>query len=162
MTQENMDRQLYMKNIQKGLDGYSMENIKESEKDFGLFLLETSNMDKTAEQIFIEYKKRWNIETFYNYMDNSLDFNALYQQDYYSTQGLSFIIQIAGMIYSQAKKELKSKRTSLKDVLNELSGIKLVQVNDKWLVKNYTKQQKSLYKKLGLIISVVFSPASPT
>lgn len=162
MTQENMDRQLYMKNIQKGLDGYSMENIKESEKDFGLFLLETSNMDKTAEQIFIEYKKRWNIETFYNYIDNSLDFNALYQQDYYSTQGLSFIIQIAGMIYSQAKKELKSKQRSLKDVLNELSGIKLVQANNKWLVRNYTKQQKSLCKKLGLIIPEVFSPASPT
>jgi hypothetical protein len=66
------------------------------------------------------------------------------------------------MIYSQAKKELKSKQRSLKDVLNELSGIKLVQVNDKWLVRNYTKQQKNLCKKLGLIIPEVFSPASPT
>ena len=154
MTRESLDRQLYMQNIQKGLDGYSMENIKESEKDFGLFVkdfglfvLETSNMNKTAEQVFVEYKKRWNIETFYNYIDNSLDFNALYQQDYYSTQGLSFIIQIAGMIYSQINKELKSKRMLFKDILNELRGIKLIQANDRWLVRNYTKQRKILCKK---------------
>ena len=162
MSRESMDRQLYMQNIQKGLDGYSMENIKESEKDFGLFVLETSNMNKTAEQVFVEYKKRRNIETFYNYIDNSLDFNALYQQDYYSTQGLSFIIQIAGMIYSQINKELKSKRMSFKDILNELRGIKLIQANDRWLVRNYTKQRKILCKKLGLIIPEVFTPASTT
>jgi len=43
------------------------------------------------------------IETFYDYIDNTLDFNALYQQDYCPMQGLNFIMQIAGMIFNDLK-----------------------------------------------------------
>ncbi|MBR6343357.1 MAG: hypothetical protein IKR65_05565, partial [Selenomonadaceae bacterium] len=40
----------------------------------------------------------------YNYVRNDADFNALYQQDYFCMQGLSFIVTVAGMIYHDIKR----------------------------------------------------------
>ena len=57
------------------VNGYTQEWLLESEKDFGLFLLETNELKKSARDVFCDYKSRWGIETFYNYIDNNLDFN---------------------------------------------------------------------------------------
>ena len=102
-TRQAAERKTYAENLKAGKKKFTEKGLLESESDFGLFLLETSNMEKTPRELFSDYKSRWKIETFYNYVDNIVDFNALYQQDYCRTQGLSFIIQVAGMIYHELK-----------------------------------------------------------
>ena len=49
---------------------------------FGVYVLQ-SNAAMTAEEVFSNYKKRWGIETFYQYLKNYADFNDLMIQDYY-------------------------------------------------------------------------------
>ena len=131
-----------------------------SEKDFGLFLLETSDIEKTPQEIFCDYKSRWKIETFYNYVDNIVDFNSLYQQDYCRTQGLAFIIQIAGMIYHELKDVADQHNLSVKTVMKALKGIKLSKEKNFWKIKNAVKPKRVIAENLGVNLAPsIISPA---
>ena len=159
-TRQSAERKTYVKNMQEGKKGYSEEGLMESEKDFGLFLLETSDTNKNAREIFCDYKSRWGIETFYNYVDNIVDFNALYQQDYCKTQGLSFVIQIAGMIFKEVKEIVESTKNSAKSSMRILKGLKLSKEKGVWKMKNATKEKRSLAEKTGITLTPnITSPA---
>ena len=142
--------------------GYTQDGLLECEKDFGLFMLETNNLEKTAQEIFCDYKSRWGIETFYNYIDNTLDFNALYQKDYCSTQGLGFIIQISGMIFHDLQRKLSEKGLSVKDTMFTLKGLKVIKERDRYIVRNDNKQRRQLCEKLELNLSKHGIVNSPT
>ena len=161
-TRQSSERQTYIKKIAAKEKGYTQEGLLESEKDFGLFLLETNDLKKKPREVFCDYKSRWNIETFYNYIDNTLDFNALYQKDYCSTQGLGFIVQVAGMIFHDIQKKLKAEVLSVKEAMLILRGLKLVKERDRFVVRNYNKQRRQLCEKLGLNVSKHDVNSSPT
>ena len=91
-TRAGAERQDYIKAMAAGKKGYTEEGLLENKQYFGLFLLETNDFNLDAETVFCHYKDRWSIETYYNYVRNDVDFNALYQQDYFCMQGVSFII----------------------------------------------------------------------
>lgn len=146
-TREAAERKTYCEKIKNGVKGYTEAGMIESEKDFGLFILETTEQ-YTAQEIFTGYKGRWGIETYYNYVDNIMDFNALYQQDYCKTQGVGFVVQIAGSIFSEIKKDLAEHNETVKKVVEELKGIKSVKENGRWTVRNLTKPRKTLADKL--------------
>lgn len=151
-TRASAERQTYIKKITERKRGYSEKGLEESEKDFGLFMLETSDKEKTARKVFTDYKSRWKIETFYEYVDNSLDFNTLYQQDYCRMQGLSFIVHVAGMIYHDLRKVTDPKKLRLRDVMNELKGIKASKERGRWVVRNDTKHKRDVCEQLGLLL----------
>jgi len=155
-TRQSAERASYIKKIGEHAKGYTMEGLSENEKGFGLFLIETSDMRKDAKQVFYDYKSRWGIETFYDYIDNTLDFNALYQQDYCRMQGLSFIMQIAGMIFHDLKDITDKNRISLTDTMFILKGIKVVKERKRWMVRNVNKERRVLCEKLGLELPVIF------
>ena len=90
---------------------------------------------------------------FYNYIDNTLDFNALYQKDYCSMQGVGFIVQIAGMIFHDLQRILKEKNLSVKDTMFTLKGLKVIKERDRYVVRNDNKQRKLLCEKIGLNLS---------
>ena len=161
-TRQSSERQTYIKKIAAKEKGYTQEGLLESEKDFGLFLLETNDLKKKPREVFCDYKSRWNIETFFNYIDNTLDFNALYQKDYCSTQGLGFIVQVAGMIFHDIQKKLKAEGLSVKEAMLILRGLKLVKERDRFVVRNYNKQRRQLCEKLGLNVSKHDVNSSPT
>ena len=146
-TREGAERKTYCEKIKKGIKGYTEIGLADSEKDFGLFLLETTEQ-LTAEEIFSGYKRRWNIETYYNYVDNVIDFNALYQQDYCKTQGVGFVVQIAGNIFSDIKDELVNQNETVRNVIDEFKGIKSVKENGRWTLHNLTKSRRVLAEKL--------------
>ena len=159
-TRQSAERKTYVQHLQDGKKGCSERGLLESEKDFGLFMLETSDMNKTAKEIFCDYKSRWGIETFYNYVDNIIDFNALYQQDYCRTQGLSFVIQIAGMVYGEIKKITKRNNETVKSAMCKLKGLKLSIESGRWKMKNATKEKRKIAEKLDVSLSPkISSPA---
>ena len=149
-TRQAAERKTYVQNIQAAKKGFTEKGLLDSEKDFGLFLLETSDMQKTPREIFCDYKSRWRIETFYNYIDNIVDFNALYQQDYCRIQGLSFIMQVAGMIYNELKTLADTKNISVKTAMKSLRGLKLSKEKDAWKVKNKVKSKREIAEKLSI------------
>jgi transposase len=152
-TRQSAEGQTYIKKMNAKEKGYTQEGLLESEKDFGLFLLETNDLKKKPQEVFCDYKSRWGIETFYNYIDNTLDFNALYQKDFCSTQGLGFIIQISGMIFHDLQRELKEKGLTVKDTMFTLKGLKVIKERDRYVVRNDNKQRKKLCEKLELNLS---------
>ena len=161
-TRQSSERQTYMKKMKEKIKGYTEEGLAASEKDFGLFLLETNDLEKTAKEVFCDYKSRWGIETFYNYIDNNLDFNALYQKDYCSMQGLSFIIQISGMIFHDIQAILRVHNLSVKDIMFLLKGLKLIKERNRYVVRNDNKERRKLCETINLNTSthgVICSPA---
>jgi hypothetical protein len=138
---------MYCEKLKKGVKGYTEAGLAASEKDFGLFLLETTEQS-TAEEVFCGYKSRWGIETYYNYVDNVIDFNALYQQDYCKTQGVGFIVQIAGNIFSEVKESLVNQNENVRYIMDEFRGIKAVNEKGRWNLHNITKSRRTLAAKL--------------
>ena len=56
--------------MSKGNKPYTAEGFEKYRHYMGVTVLQTSSRDKGAEEIYTLYKKRWTIETFYNYFKN--------------------------------------------------------------------------------------------
>ena len=103
-------------------------------------------------KIFSGYKKRWGIETFYQYLKNKGDFNDLMFQDYYKEQGFSFIMLIAGQIHQQmihAVKSLEDSTISVHDIMLMARRMKMERRGNTWNLKNTRKRDLVILKKLG-------------
>lgn len=151
-TRAGAERQDYIKAMAAGKKGYTEEGLLENEQYFGLFLLETNDFNLDAETVFCHYKDRWSIETYYNYVRNDVDFNALYQQDYFSMQGVSFIVTVAGMIYHDIKKVADEAHVSVKEIMREMKKLKISLEGDKWVPQNRIKAVRELANKIGFEI----------
>jgi hypothetical protein len=109
----------YQDCMELGRKGHTQEKFEQSKEVFGVYVPQ-SNSAKSAEEVFAGYKKRWGIETFYQYLKNSADFNDLITRDYYKEQGLSFIMLIMGQIRQKmidAVKKLNNNAISVHDIL---------------------------------------------
>ena len=103
----------------------------------------------------ITYKKRWTIETFYNYFKNKADFNTLYEGDYYKTQGLAFIMLVVGLI--QRAMETAVINVNGKSVSTCLLDARMVKISKRqgvWTICNVLNKQKTLFEKLNTPLTV--------
>lgn len=115
-----------------------------------VYVLQTS-CKKKAEDIFNDYKKRWGIETFYQYIKNREDFNDLMLQDYYKEQGFAFIMLITGQLHQQvmnAVKKLDDNTMSVSDVLLMAKFMKLELRSNSWNLRNTRKQDLKILEKM--------------
>ena len=87
----------YLECLGKNIPGYTEAKLDSMEKTFGVIILETTHCG-TPEEIYNYYKKRWSIETFYNYLKHQMDFNALGVHDWAKLQGLAFMMLLATLI----------------------------------------------------------------
>ena len=141
----------YQHCIELGRAGYTQEKFEQNKENFGVYVLQ-SNAPMTAEKIFSGYKKRWGIETFYQYLKNKGDFNDLMFQDYYKEQGFSFIMLIAGQIHQQmihAVKSLEDSTISVHDIMLMARRMKMERRGNTWNLKNTRKRDLVILKKLG-------------
>lgn len=140
----------YQHCIELGKTGYTPEGLKEAEDYFGVYVIQTSSKKK-GETIFSEYKRRWGIETFYQFVKNRADFNNLMLQDYYKEQGFAFIMLVAGQIHQQvinAVKKLDDNTMSVSDVLLMARFMKLELRGSAWTLKNTRKRDLQILKKM--------------
>ncbi len=145
----------YLQHIDSDGGKYTEESFMKNKDFFGVIVLQTSLRDESAQEIFKLYKKRWSIETFYNYFKNKADFSALYQQDYYKTQGLSFIMLVCGLIHSEMEKAVSGiKGKSVHDCLLEARFVKAIKRRGNWAVCNCKKKQVDLFKELNTPLAI--------
>lgn len=150
LTQNAKDKADYLKNIEINPSKYTKEKYDEVKDFFGVIVLQT-NLDITAKEIYIYYKKRWKIETFFNYFKNRVDINALGLSDYYTTQGMCFIMLIVGLIYEELKLAVKDiNGKSINDCLLEAKFIKINKKGNNWSVSNAKKDLQELMSKLNV------------
>ncbi len=139
----------YKKKMDLKKDGYTQEKFDKVKETFGTITL-ICDYEMDPEEVFNNYKKRWHIETFYNYLKNYLGFEALHVQDYYIEQGLSFIILLTSCLHSELAKILFAKGTNADHVLIDLKSIKLSYSNGMWRTTSSTKTRMSTFNNLKL------------
>lgn len=140
----------YLHCMELGKKGYTQEGFEKSKETFGVYVLQTSSKRK-AETIFTNYKKRWGIEIFYQYIKNRGDFNDLMIQDYYKEQGFAFIMLIAGQIHRQVIKavtSLNDNAISVHDVLLMARCMKLELRGNLWKLKNTRERDLKILAKM--------------
>ena len=149
----------YQHCIELGINGYTQEKFEQNRENFGVYVLQ-SNSAKSAEQVFNSYKKRWGIETLYQYMKNKADFNNLMIQDYYKEQGMSFVMLITGQIHQRmiaAVKRLNNNAISVNDILLMARCLKMERRGNSWNLKNARKRDLEILKQLGFEPKMVVS-----
>ena len=141
----------YLSRVEEGKwPGYTMEKYEELKDTFGVIVLQTNLTDKTEREIYELYKKRWSIETYYDYFKNSANYKSLYMMDYYKTQGLSFIMLVSSLIYrefSNATKVLKTRH--VEDCLLDARMLKICKRRNRWQICNCKNTLKEMFEQMN-------------
>ena len=141
----------YQHCMELGKAGYTQEKFAQNKDVFGVYVLQ-SNSEMSATEVFANYKKRWGIETFYQYIKNIGDFNNLMMQDYYKEQGLAFLMLITGQIHQKmvsAIKKLNDNTISVHDILLMARCMKMERRVKTWNLRNSRKRDLQILKSIG-------------
>ncbi len=152
----------YKKNIGDGK--HTEEEFEKLEPQFGVILLRTNDPNTKPDEVYIEYKDRWGIETYYNYVRNGLDLNGLHSQDYYVQQGIGFLTVVEGQIYSEVMKKIQDatipyiKNMSVEECIRIAGRLKLAQHPDNtWHQNSLKGKVNDLFTYFGVDIEQMIS-----
>ena len=147
----------YLRYVELGHASYTLEKFEEIKDLLGVTVLQTNLYDKTPQEIYELYKKRWKIETYFNYFKNTADYNALHLPDYYKTQGLAFIMLVEALVHHDFQESLKAselKGKTIRDCLLDARLIKIHKRNDTWQICNAKKSVLALFEQLHTPMTV--------
>jgi hypothetical protein len=148
----------YLKRVEAEKENYTIETFYEKQQHFAtLTLLTEPNNTKTAEDIYIEYKSRTNIETMFDALKNTIDADRTYMQNNEALEGWMFVnhiaLQLYYTIYQKLLEQKLLKKYSVTDFLKFTHRIKKVKINDCWQLAEVTKPVNALLEKLNLHIT---------
>lgn len=156
------DKLVYDYRSQIGIDkGHTEEELRRLEPFFGVIALRVDRPKDilTAKDAYLMYKKRWTIETHYNFVSNVVKFDGLQTQDYYAMQGLSFLILLVGQIKKSYADKLKTssqkyvKNLSLQESLVKARFIKIAKhMDNRWHVCVLNNKAIELLNEMGVNI----------
>lgn len=149
--ENNSKRKNYKQMIDLGENGYTQEKYAKFRDWWGVYFLQTTATGSAAE-IYSDYKGRWSIETFNNYIKNDADFNNLKIQDYYVEHGFDFIMLVTGLIHSrldEAVKNIGKSSVSTFDLLVKAGHMRMVLDGDEWKLHNTRTKDLELIAKAG-------------
>ena len=140
---------------------HTEEKLAELGPGFGIIILRTNYPpDKGVEgKAYHGYKRRWGIETHYNFVENTIHFCGLHESDYAAMQGLAFLTTTFGQIKSQFMKRMRAcssnvKHMSIKECLAKAGRLKLSQhKNKKWHVAVTVKKNAEMMSEMGVDIA---------
>lgn len=153
IDENNSKRKSYKQYMDAGEKGYTQEGYDEYCEWWGVYFLQTTSPDP-APVVYADYKGRWSIETYNNYIKNDAFFNDLKLQDYYSEHGFDFIMLVTGLIHCRLNdkvKSLKKSNISTFDILLKAGKMRMVQDGDKWRLHNTRKKDIDLLKIMNFI-----------
>ena len=146
----------YLTRIESLPEKYNINTFHEKQHAFGTIAIQ-HNMDKTAKEIFIDYKSRGQVETMINVFKNVIDADKSYMQNEQALEAWMFVNHIALHWYYKIiqlikKNELNSKY-SPNDLLQLLKEVRKVRINGKWYNENITQKNMNLIKALNIHIT---------
>ena len=147
---------------QIGMDAeHTEERLAHLAPRFGIILLR-SNFTKQAgveKDTYHGYKKRWGIETHYNFVENTIHFCGLHESDYIAMQGLSFLTTTFGQVKSAFVRQQRSaspytSHLSIKECLAKAGRTKVALHKDKkWHVSMTVKTIAEMLEDMGVNIA---------
>ena len=149
--ENNSKRKSYKQMIDLGESNYTQEKYEEFRDWWGVYFIQTTTTG-SASEVYADYKARWSIETFNNYIKNDADFNNLKIQDYYAEYGFDFIMLVAGLIHSrlgEAVKAIGKSNISTFDLLVKAGHMRMVLGDNEWKLHNTRTKDLELIAKTG-------------
>jgi transposase len=147
----------YLARIETHPVSYTIEDFYDRQFRFGTFAVITNIADAKAEEIYINYKSRNNIEIMIDAMKNVLKADSSYMRNQRSQEGWMFITFMALQWYYRIYKLLSEKKLlsnySVKDLLMHLAEIKKVKINDSWHTGEITTKTQRLLERLDIHIT---------
>jgi hypothetical protein len=151
VDENNSKRKSYQQLMAFGENGYTQENYDKYCEWWGVYVLQDTT-DQEASSVYSDYKSRWSIETYNNYVKNDANFNNLKNQDYYCAHGFDFIMLVTGLIHSrlnEAVKQLRRSSISTIDVLIKSGHMRMVLHDKTWKLHNTRTKDIELFQKMG-------------
>lgn len=150
MGQEEKD---YLSRIESHPEDFSYEEFLNKKNKFGTIALYTNELDKTSEQIFLDYKTRNEVEMMIDVMKNTLKADVSYMQNEDAFNGWMFINFVATQLYYKIYKELKTKallkKYSPKDVVMYLEQVRIIKTSEnKWILSEVNAKTKKILSAL--------------
>ena len=147
----------YMRRVLSGnYKEYTMDSYREKSLQFGTLALMTSS-GKDAEQVYLDYKTRGDVEQAIDTFKNTIDANHSNMQNEKSTEAWMFINLIALQWYYDLSATLKNAKLSNKyapmDMVRCLSRVRTVKLNHKWVTAEIMKKDRPLLDALDLHIT---------
>ena len=162
MDENNSKRKSYQQMIDLGEDGYTRENYEKYCEWWGVYVLQDTT-GQSASAVYSDYKSRWSIETYNNYVKNDADFNNLKNQDYYCAHGFDFIMLVTGLIHSRLNKAVRNlgkSNVSTMDMLIKAAHMRMVLHGDKWVLHNTRTKDIELFESLGFTPGLTYSEST--
>ena len=160
MDENNSKRKSYQQHISAGDATYTQENYNQYCEWWGVYALQTTTKDP-AYVVYSDYKDRWSIETYNNYVKNDAIFQNLKIQDYYVMHGFDFIMLVTGLIHSklnEAVKKLQRPNISTIDILIKSGHMRMVKHDKVWELHNTRTRDTNLFEEMGFIPEKSYSP----
>ena len=158
MDENNSKRKSYRISMAEGQASCSQEQYDEICEWWGVYFLQTTS-NESAPEVYADYKDRWSIETFNNYIKNDADFNDLKIQDYYVQRGFDFIMLVTGLIHSRLNKavrELKKSDISTFDILLKAGHMRMILEDEEWHLRNTRTRDLELLALMGFTPEQVY------
>ena len=158
MDENNSKRKSYQQMIDLGEEGYTKEKYDEYCEWWGVYVLQDTTK-QPASSVYSDYKDRWSIETYNNYIKNDADFNNLKIQDYYCAHGFDFIMLVTGLIHArlnEAVRKLNKVSISTFDILIKAGHMRMVQHGNQWTLHNTRVKDIKLLESKGFTLSETF------
>ena len=153
VDENNSKRKSYQQLMDMGENNYTQENYDQYCDWWGVYFLQTTSKDP-APVVYSDYKGRWSIETYNNYVKNDADFNDLKIQDYYVQHGFDFIMLDTGIIHeklNEAVKRINKSSVSIFDVLIKAGHMRMVKREENWQLHNTRTKDLALLETMGFI-----------
>lgn len=115
-----------------------------------------SNLDATPQEIYLSYKKRWDIEQCFDYLKNSVSTASSYAQTDEYFRGWAFLNHISLMYYYSLLNAMRNSKLdgkwSAEDILKLMKNIYLVDSGDNlgYRLSSVQKKTQELLDLLGI------------
>ena len=147
----------YLRHVKRGDRSYTMERFAEVKDLMGVTALQTSLEDATPEEVFALYKKRWSVETYFDYFKNGQDPHTLRMQDYHMMQGLAFVLLVSGLVHREVSDALEASGLgiSMPEMLIEARKVKAAKRHGAWVACNCKRKRIEFFRKLNTPLEVM-------
>lgn len=120
----------------------------------GQVLVGLTTTKDPAPVVYSDYKGRWSIETYNNYVKNDAGFNDLKFQGYYEQHGFDFIMLVTGILHEKLNASVKlinKSSISIFDVLIKAGHMRMVKREDCWQLHNTRTKDLALLEAMGFV-----------
>ena len=160
VDENNSKRKSYKQLMDVGESNYTQENYDKYCDWWGVYFLQTTTKD-SASVVYSDYKGRWSIETYNNYVKNDANFNDLKFQGYYEQHGFDFIMLITGIMHeklNEAVKLINKSNVSIFDVLIKAGHMRMVKREENWQLHNTRTKDLTLLEAMGFVPDKTYPP----